>query len=78
MVIQVHVAGAAVHSPLAAFATQEPPMPRPRASHPRPLPGNVGARRGITPTSRQVASLPGSQIANRAARPGVVEWPSFR
>ena len=42
------------------------PMPRPRASHPRPLRGNVGPRRGTPPTDPQVAS---SQVPRSPAPP---------
>jgi hypothetical protein len=53
-------------------------MPRPRASHRRPIRCNVGARRRTLHPPRQVASLPSSQIARPAARPRALEWRSFR
>ena len=44
-------------------------MPRPRASHPRPLRGNVGPRRDARRPAPQVASFPGSQIASPTVPP---------
>jgi hypothetical protein len=70
------------HFPLPASAAparpMTAPMPRPRASHPRQLRGNVGHLRRTLHPPPQVASLPGSQIASPAARPGGIEWRSFR
>ena len=77
-----HLLAVRTHSPLAASAAPGPPMgvvmPRPRASHPRPLRGNVGPRRGTPPTGP--LRSPASQVPRSPAPPPSrgLEWHSFR